>query len=118
MGLSPTAAPSISTLYHVTTIAPTPTATAPSDQRVKTLITTLTGPKASREVTTEITRLETLYLKRHQKRLPVDLFVSSTGYGQSITFSIIAYAPAEHAAAVAFLRENATQPAAAAVASR
>lgn len=84
-----------------TTLSP-----APSAPRTKTLLTTLAGPRASREVTAEITRLETVYLKAHQRRLPIDLFVSSSGYGSNTAFSIIAHHTPEQEDALAFLQRN------------
>lgn len=90
--------------------SPTTSVVAPATTQPKqrTLIFSTRGRDAARQVAAEQSRLEAAYLKAFKRKLPVDLFIGSWGHPPTVTMGLIAHATADQAAAVDFLRTNAT----------
>lgn len=84
-----------------------PPAPPPGPNPARTLLFTVPGSRDGvQRLVAEVTRLETLYQRKFQRKLAVELFVSSWGQPPHSRIGLTAhYLPGEERA-LAFLREN------------
>lgn len=85
-------------------MTPAPTRVVPAP--IRQTLFTVSGRDAGKKVTAEYDRLEKLYQKAHQRRLPIGLFVSSWGDYPRTFMGITAHATPEQSRDLEFLRQS------------
>lgn len=85
-------------------MTPAPARVVPAP--IRTTLFTVSGPNAGKKVMAEYDRLEKVYQKAHQRRLPIGLFVSSWGEYPRSVMGITAHATPEQSCDLEFLRKS------------